>query len=188
MEGRCKTQDGVTTCGDGMYVAQNTVDCNRQGPAVMATRSGTTTDPEVPDSEQNQEMIFIGNLFFDCLDASNADRVDSPHGWETINANFQMVYNYNVDFRDPSLGSIALSAFNDEEIGNLTNMDPMLVDPSATVDGDYTLAEGSPAGEMVMDEPAVYTLFETMYGLSIRRDLRGNTWQAGDRLNAGAYQ
>jgi hypothetical protein len=188
MEGRCKTHDGVTTCGDGMYVAQNTFDCNRQEPAVMATRNGTTSDPDVPASEQNQEMTFIGNLFFDCLDASNADRVASPHGWETINDNHQLVYNYNVDFRDASLGPIALSAFNDEEIGNLTNVDPLLVDPTGTVSGDYTLDDSSQARQMVIDEPAAYTLFETMYGLSIRKDLKGNTWLEGDRLNAGAYQ
>jgi hypothetical protein len=99
-----------------------------------------------------------------------------------------MVYDYNVDFRDTSLGPVALSAFNDEEIGNLTNVDPLLVDPTGTVGGDYTLGEGSQARQMVMDEPAAYTLFETMYGLSIRRDLKGNTWSAGDRLNAGAHQ
>jgi hypothetical protein len=188
MEGRCKTHDGVTTCGDGMYVAQNTFDCNRQEPAVTATRSGTTSDPDVPASEQNQEMTFIGNLFFDCLDAPNADRVASPHGWETINDNHQLAYNYNVDFRDASLGPIALSAFNDEEIGNLTNVDPLLVDPTGTVSGDYTLDDGSQARQMVIDEPTAYTLFETMYGLSIRKDLKGNTWLEGDRLNAGAYQ
>jgi hypothetical protein len=188
MEGRCHTHNGVTTCGDGMYVAQNTFDCVRQGPAVTATRNGATSDTDVPDSEQNQEMTFIGNVFYDCLDASNADRVDSPHGWETINENFQMVYNYNVDYRDTSLGAISLSAFNDEEIGNLTNVDPLLVDPTGTVSGDYTLEDDSQARQMVVDEPAAYTLFETMYGLSIRRDLDGNTWSEGDLLNAGAYQ
>lgn len=191
MEGRCytnKNDNNKTTCGDGMFVAQNTFDCNRQESAVMATRNGTTSDAGVPASEQNQEMTFIGNLFFDCLDAPNADRVASPHGWETINANFQMVYNYNVDFRDAALGPIALSAFNDEQIGNLTNVDPLLVDPTGTVGGDYTLDHGSLAREMVMEEPAAYALFETMYGLSIRKDLEGNTWSEGDRLNAGAYQ
>lgn len=188
MEGRCHTHDDVTTCGDGMFVAQNTFDCNRGEPAVMATRNGTTSDPDVPASEQNQEMTFIGNLFFNCLDAPNADRGASPHGWETINENFQMVYNYNVDFRDASLGPIALSAFNDEQIGNLTNVAPLLIDPTGTVSGDYTLNVGSQARQMVIDEPAAYALFETMYGLSIRRDLKGETWLEGDRLNAGAYQ
>jgi hypothetical protein len=191
MEGRCytnKNDDNKTTCGDGMFVAQNTFDCNRQGPALTATRSGTTSDPNIQAGEQNQEMTFIGNLFFDCLDAPNAQRVDSPHGWEGINANHQLVYNYNIDSRDTSLGPIALSAFNDEQIGNLTNVDPLLADPSGTVNGDYTLDDGSQARQMVIDEPAAYTLFETMYGLSIRKDLEGNTWSAGDRLNAGAYQ
>jgi hypothetical protein len=70
----------------------------------------------------------------------------------------------------------------------LTNVDPLLVDPTGTVGGDYTLEEGSQAREMVIDEPAAYTMFETMYGLSIRKDLIGNTWLTGDRLNAGAYQ
>lgn len=57
----------------------------------MATRNGTTSDPDVPAGEQDQKMTFIGNLFFDGLDASNADRIASPHGWETINDNFQRI-------------------------------------------------------------------------------------------------
>jgi hypothetical protein len=40
---------------------------------------------------------------------------------------------------------------------------------------------------MVIDEPAAYALFETLYGLSIRKDLAGNTWLEGDDLDAGAF-
>lgn len=186
-DGSCHTHNGLTTCGDGMYVAHNTVDCNRQGPAVTAVRSGTTTDEAVSAQEQNQMMTFCGNIFFDCLDAANAEGTASPHGFEEINANFNLIYNYNADFRDSTLGEVALSDYIDEQIDNLTNVDPLLTDPTGRVSGDYTLQESSAARAFV-PESEIYSLFQIMYGLDIRLDLWGNTWSAGDLLNAGALQ
>ncbi|MFT4713611.1 MAG: hypothetical protein ACJAVI_004526 [Candidatus Azotimanducaceae bacterium] len=187
IEGRCTTNGNqISTCGDGMYAALNTLDCGKNSGAVKANRNGGSSDPAITDAEKNADISFVGNVFFDCTDSPNDS--SSPHGFENSNSNWSLTYNYNVDFRTFG-GDISLSKFNDEEIGNLTNVDPILTNPSGDLTtGNYEIKTGSQARRLITTEPAVYSLFSNLYGLDIRKDLNGKVWKPGSILTPGAYQ
>lgn len=192
IEGRCYTRSSgpPSTCGNGTYMAMNTFDCGRTQGAARATRSGLSSDPLISFENENQEITFIGNIFNNCTQADNDSQRSngSPHGYESINANFILTYKYNVDYRDFSY-EIQLSRYTDIQEGNLLNVNPGLTNPTNDLTtGDYRPKVGSMARRLVTVEPAAYSLFESMYGHSIRQDLDGVTWEAGAVLTPGAYQ
>ncbi len=174
--------DDTVTCGDGMIFAQNTFDCENQSAVVKATRNGESD--VIDDAEEDQIIEFIGNAFYNCNDAQTEN---SPHGFKSVNSNWILTYNYNIDYRSAS-ADVNLSRFNDTEIGNLTNVDPLFVNPDGTLNGDYSLAPGSPGRRLVVNEPAAYSLFRSLYGLDIRKDLNGKVWKSGSILTPGAFQ
>jgi len=187
IEGRCTTNGRmISTCGDGMFAALNTIDCGQNTAAVRANRSGGSNDPAISDADKNAEISFIGNVFYDCTESPNDST--STHGFEHSNSNWILTYSYNVDYRTFS-DAIALSKFNDTEIGNLTNIDPLITNPTNDLStGNYEIQPGSQARRLITTEPSVYSLFSDMYGLDIRKDLNGKTWKPGSVLTPGAYQ
>ncbi len=182
---RCTFLDAGTfqSCGDGMFFAMNTIDCGQQVSVVEAPQNGKFDTALIPQEEQDQEMTFVGNIFLECLDDGG-----SPYRFEGINDNWLVTHSYNVDYRSTG-GNITLQAppLQDVKVGNLTNVDPLIVNQTNTLAGDYSLQAGSPARKIV-PEPSAYATFRTMYGLDIRQDVTGRAWRAGSSLNAGAYQ
>jgi hypothetical protein len=184
IESRC-LNNSVPTCADGMYAAQNTFDCGLKAAVVKATRNGSIDPNIVPIEEQNQLINFSGNIFYNCIDAANA-QVPSPIGFEGINANWIVTYEYNVDYR--ITGDLALSKFNDIEVGNRTNIDPKFVNANGHLTGDYSLGPLSTVKRLVPVEATPYAQFRSMYGLDIREDINGKVWRSGAVLNPGAFQ
>ncbi len=188
---RCTNLAGGTwTCGDGMFVAMNTIDCGGLVATSNANRNGETAGPLPlePDgttgnaAEANQEITFEGNIHLECIDDNG-----SPHRFESQNNNWIVNYNYNIDYRTSGGISLQASPLIDNQTGNKLNVNPNVENATNTLAGDYRLQNGSQARRFV-PEPSPYQLFRDMYGLDIRQDLDGVVWPAGSTLNAGAYQ
>jgi hypothetical protein len=160
------------TCPLGLTFAQNTVDCSLKGTAITNVQNPI-------GSEQNVEID--GNIFYNCTDGSRG----SPHNWESFSDEpLQLEHVNNVDYRtsgDPI--SFNLNRYDVFE-GNVINEDVLL----SIVNDSYELQSGSPAAGKVTQQNSAYDLFQTMYGLDIRKDYAGNTWSPGDTINAGAFQ
>ena len=88
------------------------------------------------------------------------------------------------DLSDNVLFGVSVGGSWDIESGNLTD-DPRLVDPAQ---GDMELGAGSPAIDAVTDDDPVFALFEGLYGLDIREDVRGTTRPAGGGWDLGAVE
>ena len=85
-------------------------------------------------------------------------------------------------------GDLALSKFNDIEVGNRTNIDPKFVNANGHLTGDYSLGPLSTVKRLVPVEATPYAQFRSMYGLDIREDINGKVWRSGAVLNPGAFQ
>jgi hypothetical protein len=161
-----------TTCPMGLTFAHNTVDCNLNGTAITNVQNPNGSD---------QTVEIDGNIFYNCRDGSQG----SPHNWESYSEEpLYLSYVNNVDYRT-SGGSISIDTRRfDVFEGNEVNKAVLM----SVVNDSYELLSGSSAASLVKQQNSAFDLFESMYGLSIRKDYAGNTWGRSDSINAGAFQ
>jgi hypothetical protein len=169
---RCYSRENVRTCPMGLTFAQNTIDCSLKGTAITNVQNPT-------GSEQNVEID--GNIFYNCVDGSRG----SPHNWESFSDEpLYLTHTNNVDFRTSGNPiSFNLNRYDVFE-ENVINEDILL----SIVNDSYELLPNSPAAGKVSQQNSAFDLFHTMYGLDIRKDYAGNTWNRGNTINAGAFQ
>ncbi len=122
----------------------------------------------------NPTSVFINrNVIFECSE-------DIVIGGRNIDR-YQVVD--NVIFKAGGGERIDAEGRTQTVAGNLLGIDPLLVAPAAN---DLSLQAGSPARDLTTEDP-VYGLFESLYGIDIRRDFSGRprpgdgTWDAGSQ-------
>jgi hypothetical protein len=163
---------GGTTCPLGATFANNTIDCNLKGTGITNLQNPIGSD---------QHVEVDGNIFYNCTDGSE----HSDQNWESFSVDPLYIKHVNNVHYRTSGGDIAINTGRyDEFSGNILNSDVRF---SAT-GVPYDLQETSPAAKLIGEPNSAYALFESMYGLDIRMDRLGNTWAAGDTINAGANQ